>query len=168
MLPLLLAASKSASRLHRRPTIHNFDHSFINSNVTLFESNEICKKPDNLVKNIFKAIDEGDLISFRFLICLNPSEEINRFDNFFYFQPLAYSIQKNRFGMAMELMNKYSKYLDLDSQNKNGNTALHWGYIRGHNAVVCKLLELGANPKVYNVDGNIPEEVSGGWRPKCE
>ena len=42
----------------------------------------------------------------------------------------------------------------LNTQNKSGNTALHWAALNGHLECVKKLLEYGADPTITNQKGH--------------
>jgi uncharacterized protein len=61
------------------------------------------------------------------------------------------------------LLHTFSQYLttdDLNSQNEQGNTPLHWASLNGHVEVVKMLLELGVNPLIRNHSGLSPATVA--------
>jgi ankyrin repeat protein len=48
---------------------------------------------------------------------------------------------------------EYLSVEDINQQNKEGNTPLHWACLNGHLEMVKKLLELGCNPLIRNQNG---------------
>ncbi len=75
---------------------------------------------------------------------------------------LIYAARYNHPRIIYELMRSYSMVtpVDVDMQNKQGQTALHWGALRGYEEVVMRLLAANAKRGLKDKNGQTPLDVA--------
>lgn len=73
--------------------------------------------------------------------------------------PLYWSAHGGHEDCIKEMM-KYGSKVQLDIQNKMGDTALHAASWKGHAKIVQMLLSAGANPQIRNNDKKLPGDLA--------
>lgn len=80
--------------------------------------------------------------------------------NFYGETPLMSSIVYQKYQLIGTCLLKYGKTLDLNIQDHQGKTLLHWAVIKKATSIIEKLLELGANPDIKTNKGESPLQLA--------
>lgn len=70
--------------------------------------------------------------------------------------PLIVSITHNNCQLTLRCLFKYGKMLDLNIQDNDGQTLLHWAVMIKAISIIRKLIELGVDPEIKNNKGETP------------
>ena len=123
----------------------------------------LIKKPEDFEPNIFYAVRDGKLDSVRYLIekegidvdIRNEEEDQNKDTPLFCGDtPLHVACLYGHHQIVDYLLHMGA---NIDAQNDEGNTPLHYAYVIKQVAPEY-LISKGANRKIANHDGKIPEE----------